>query len=124
MSEELKPSLGAGDVDVVLGDKTYTMKPNLQAALQLSRQGGGLMGMINRCGAVDCDAITLVFQTGTGLTANGMKHDGVNERLYRAGFDSLGATMIRFLRILMNGGTPPEADAPVEEESGERPQTA
>lgn len=111
-------SLGAGNVDVAVGEETITLKPTLKAAQTLSRQSGGLSTAINRVGALDIDTIVSVIAVGSGV-ATGKDIEALAEKVFAAGPASMVEPVVRFLVNLANGGKPPVAGASTEE----NPQT-
>lgn len=107
MSEENKPSIGAGDVEIKLGDKTWVLKPSFRAAKVLSRRTNGFMGSVQAIAQLDIDAAIDVIKIGVGFTDNGMEKEQIGELVYSTGVAKLAAPLIRFVHILANGGRPP-----------------
>lgn len=120
MEDQKKPALGAGNVPIELDGEEMALKPSLRAATTLSRQAGGLMGAVERCGRLDFDTIRSVIGLGLGLTENGSKD--LPEKVYRTGLMTLSGPAIRFLHILSNGGRPVDPEEADEDRAD--PQTA
>ncbi len=96
-----KPSLGAGNVDIELAGETVTLRPTLKAAQTISRQGGGIMGAVDRVTRFDLDALTAVVASGLDKPAK-----DVAESVWRAGCSTLAPSVIKYLGMLANGGRP------------------
>lgn len=114
-------SLGAGDIEVKILGKEYTLKPTLTVAKLLSKKFGGGLSAVNRINQFDIDAYFDVISAGLGLTEKGESvfadGKGLSEALYETGMMNLAAPCIRFVHIVINGGKPPSEDgesAPLE----------
>jgi hypothetical protein len=117
-----EPAIGAGDIPIKLGDDELVLRPTLGAAQFLSRQGGGLMGAVQRCGQYDMDTVVLVIAQGLGL---GTGSKDLPAKIFEAGMHAMVPKAIRFLNTLSNGGRPPsdDGDAGAEGEDETDPQT-
>ena len=95
-------NIGAGDIEIELDGKPYTMRPTLKAALALSNVQGGISMMVQRCLNCELDAIVSVISHGLGATSKDLP-----ELVYKTGMLNLNAQCIRFLHVISNGGRPP-----------------
>jgi hypothetical protein len=118
MDEQNKPAPGAGNVPIELDGEERVLTPSLRAATTLSRQAGGLMGAVERCGRLDFDTIRSVIGLGLGLTEHGSKD--LPEKVYRTGLMALSGPAIRFLHILSNGGRPIDPEEADQDRLGPR----
>lgn len=103
-----KPEPGAGDVEIVLEGETFKLTPTLQASTFLSRQGGGLVGMVQRLSQMEMDAVVMVVAQGLGLS--GQVSKDLPGKIYRTGLAELSGPCITFCNHLMNGGRPPSQE--------------
>lgn len=108
-------SLGAGNIDIVILENTYTLKPTLLAAKTISKDFGGGLGAINRISQFELEAITKIISAGLGLTALGEKkfadEKGLEAAVYETGLMELAAPCIRFIHTILAGGKPPKEEA-------------
>jgi len=116
---KVRPSPGAGNVPITLDGEDRELVPSLGACTFLSRQGGGLMGLVQRCGALDMDAIVMVIAQGLGLMGQGSKD--LPNLVYRTGVSDLAGPCIRFINILANGGKPPSEEDAADADGDPRP---
>lgn len=115
MAKTEKAKIGEGDVLIELGDDKITLTPTPYALKMLSRQGGGIPGMVQRCLNYEFDSIMLVIQIGGNLNARQMERYDVETKVFRYGMNRIAPLVIRYLGTLSNGGKPlPDGD---EEES-------
>lgn len=114
-------TLGIGNVDIVLGDETITLKPTLRAAQQLSRQAGGLTEAIARVGKLDVDTIVSTIALGANKT-DAKAVDDIANRAWSQGIATLVEPVVRYLVILANGGKPPAGEESTD--TGNPPGTA
>lgn len=82
------------------------LKPTLRAALLLSRQPGGLLGVAQRISQFNMDDILLVIKFGMELTDPGAKHIKLDDKVYRTGLLRLAPVCNQFIDLLVNGGRP------------------
>lgn len=104
--------LGEGTIELKLGEETVRLKPTLFAAQLISRQGGGIMGAVDRCLHLDIDTIVQVITVGMGYGTTSKPPKDIAEKIFSAGLsdDSGGVveTCVRYLRVLANGGRLPK----------------
>ena len=117
-----KPSPNAGDVPIVLDGEDFVLKPSLDCASTLSRQGGGFAGMSSRLATIDLDATVMVITQGLGLKGQDAKE--VPGKVYRTGVGELAGPCIRFVNNLANGGRPPNEEEGDDTGNSARPQMA
>lgn len=96
-----KPSIGAGNVTVVLGGESLVLRPSLAAALAISRKEGGIMSIVQACTRFDLDAIAFVVSQGLGRPAS-----EITELIWSTGIAKVAPAAIQFCTILANGGRP------------------
>jgi hypothetical protein len=100
-----KPTIGAGDVQIVLDGEAATLKPSLRAAQTISRQAGGVVGAMQAVAKFEFDAIVLVVAQGLGkVKADEMGE--IAEQVYRTGLTDLVPKLTEFLTNIANGGRP------------------
>lgn len=116
-----KPRLGAGNVDIEIGNETHTLRPTLRAAQTISRQTGGIRAAMEAVTNFDLDTMTTVVGLGLGLDGKALKE--LPERIYETGIGSLVAPLTRYLVILANGGRMPNDDDDEGGEGKKDPQT-
>ena len=104
---------GAGDVEVKIGNKKVVLKPTLKAAIHLSTRPGGLADIVQRCAALDFEAICDVIIVGGGLEVT----ETTKENIFRAGIMKMSIPCIEYINLLANGGRPisdeKDEDAPL-----------
>ena len=108
-----RPDIGAGDVVINLDGEEVTLRPTLEACTTLSRIQGGIHAQVQRCLALEFDAILAVIVAGLGMRGNGSKD--LPGKVFKSGLIQLSAPCISFLHIVANGGRPLGEDQ--EEES-------
>lgn len=105
------PSLGAGDVEISILGKEYTMKPTLAVAKLLSKKFGGGIIAVSRINQFDIEAYVDVISAGLSLTERGESAfadgKGLASAIFETGLMDLAAPCIRFVHIVINGGRPP-----------------
>lgn len=102
MANEHSP--GVGNVAIDLDGENLFLVPSLDAALFLSRQQGGLMGVLNRCENLEMDVITMVIAQGLGKSGLGPKE--LPGKIYRSGIVVCSTRAMEYLGVLMNAGKP------------------
>lgn len=110
-----KPTIGAGDVHITLGDTDVTLRPSLKAAMALSGRQGGIVDMVNRCVNLEFAAIHDVIVAGMG----GKTSKDLQQLIFEAGLGDLAAPCIQYLNVLANGGRAVHADEG-EDDEGKR----
>lgn len=114
------PEPGAGDVPIVIDGKEHWMRPSLEACMAISKLAGGANRVIERCYALDFEMLVDVIAIGTGYTSM-RERKLIAEGVYKQGTISIAGDCVLFVRIVNNGGHPPndneeageEADAPL-----------
>lgn len=100
-----KPSIGAGNVTIMLDGEEVTLRPTLRAAQTISKQSGGIMSAVQAIGRFDLEVMTTVI--ALGLNATGPREiNDVAEKVWSTGMVDLVEPVSRFLSILANGGRP------------------
>jgi len=96
-----QPSIGAGNVTIVLDGESLALRPSLAAAIAISRKEGGIMAIVQACTRFDLDAIAFVVAQGLGRPSS-----EVAEQIYSTGIAKVAPAAIQFCTILANGGRP------------------
>lgn len=91
-----------GEVDITLDGKTVTLRPTLEASMQISARFGGCLEAYHGLGKFD-------ITTYIGVVAAALKKDPgeVQNMVFDAGMDSLNKPLQRFVSRLSNGGREP-----------------
>ena len=97
-----EPQIGAGDIQIKLGENDIVLRPSLQACQALASVRGGIADMTSRCLNLEFDAIYQVVLAGMG----GTKSKDLPGLIYEAGLIPLSEPCIRFLQVVANGGQP------------------
>lgn len=113
-----KAEIGAGDVVLSLPKDEIVLTPTANALKMLSRQGGGIPGMVQRCMNFEFDSIMMVVQYGATLNPVQLKNHSVEQQVFEAGISNIAPLCIRYLTILSNGGKPPEDPDAVDQNAG------
>lgn len=114
-------TIGAGDVEIKLVSRTgelitETLRPTFNCSKKVSRMSGGFLAASRRILELDLDAYVAIIGAGLGYTETGMIN--LDDRVYKTGLTDLAEPLVRFIRILANGGKPPKEQ---ETEDGEVP---
>lgn len=111
--------LGAGDVEVVIGDETFVLRPSYMAAKTISGSTGGIAGAMSRVVALDVDTIMMVLNVGCGFMGTKRPPKDFAEKVWATGFTDdtgrLAEHCVTYLRILAGGGRKPKGDEEGEE---------
>lgn len=99
MSSE--PKLGAGDVEILIANRTETLRPSLKACRAIAKEHGGVLSVIERVNRLDPEAITGVVALGLDK-----KIEEIEEAVWEAGITTLAAPVARFVENIWNGGRP------------------
>ncbi len=99
-----KTHIGAGNVEIELGDETCVLKPSLAACQAVSRMRGGISNTVRAVGDLDFDVMVTVIGLGLGLSGKELKD--LPERVYANGLPELSGPLIRYLSNVANGGKP------------------
>jgi len=108
-----KPEVGAGDVEITLGDHQLVLKPTLQAAISLSSAQGGISTLVNRCLNLEFDALHQVIAAGLGSNSKDLQ-----QLIYTTGMIQVSPVCIKFLTILANGGRMRDEEESEAQETG------
>lgn len=117
--------LGQGNVEIMIGDTPYVLKPSLMAMQQLSRKYGGLMEVIQKVGVIDFDVIMEVMYLGLGPTyaTNARKRGELAQAVYaqglldpKPGVPGIAARVQQYIGALMRGGKPAPIPGTVDDE--------
>lgn len=116
--------IGAGDVEVVIGDEVFVLRPSYIAARTISGSAGGITGAMDRVMRLDVDTIMNVLTVGCGFVGAKRPPKDFAEKVWASGFtDDTGALAERcivYLRVLAGGGRMPKSERG--ESSDENPQ--
>jgi hypothetical protein len=100
-----KPTIGAGDVEIILEGQPAILRPSLRAAQTVSRHAGGVVGAMQAVGRFDFDVIVLVVAQGLGKVKTD-ELSAVAEQVYATGLTDLVPKLTEFLTNIANGGRP------------------
>lgn len=89
-----------GTVAVTVGDKTYTLKPTLEAALKIEARFGGLRGALNALNALTIEGASFVIAAGARLKDDEVK--GLAERVFQSGITGITAQVVPYVSALLN----------------------
>lgn len=97
--------IDAGQVEVDCGDQTYTLKPTVNAMLNINRRYGDFRTAIERVVRADFDAIAYVVQEGASLSKR--EAAAMQEHIFAAGIFNVAEPVADYLTILASGGREP-----------------
>ncbi|WP_430436865.1 hypothetical protein [Oceanibaculum nanhaiense] len=106
MSNESVATLG--EVEIELDGETVTLKPTYGATTRIEKRFGGWQGAVQAAAAVNTETLAFIVQQGLGLKDS--DYPRLREAVWRSGAMDLTGPVIRYLRILANGGKPLDED--------------
>ncbi|MFG0630081.1 hypothetical protein [Pseudomonas sp. xss_2] len=89
-----------GTVTLVVGARTYTLRPTLEAALLIESRFGGLRGALESMRLMGIAASADIIVAGAGLDAD--KHAQVAAEVFQTGVAKVSAQLSGFLSVLLN----------------------
>lgn len=94
------PVPGQGDIEFILDGKTETLRPSLKACIGVSRLHQSPQVTASKISELEFDSITHVAALGLGVKVD----KPFQEKIYRTGLFNLAPFMIKFIRVVNNGG--------------------
>ncbi|WP_313456394.1 hypothetical protein [Pseudomonas sp.] len=89
-----------GTTTVVIGARTYTLRPTLEAALLIESRFGGLRGALESMRLMSISASADIIIAGAGLTA--AEHTQVATEVFNTGVAKVSAQLTNFITVLLN----------------------
>lgn len=102
MSNESVATLG--EVEIKLDGETVILKPTYGATTRIEKRFGGWQAAVQAAAAVNTETLAFIVQQGLGLKDS--DYPRLREAVWRTGAMDLTGPVIRYLRILANGGRP------------------
>lgn len=105
-----------GTTTLVVGARSYTLQPTLEAALKIESRFGGLRGALEAMRLMSIAASADIIVAGAGLRPE--QHTEVATGVFHAGVSVISAQLSDYLAVLLNPVPPsvaargkPEADS-------------
>lgn len=98
------------DVEITLGDETYQMRPTMKAASAISRQYGGFLGAMQAVATMNLEAMQYIVRQGLTMKETRISTDDLNEAVWSAGAKNIADPIMKFVRVLQNGGRDPDLE--------------
>lgn len=95
------------DTPIVLDDSDFVLRANLKSGVAISRQFGGFQGAFDAIIRRDIEAYMFIIRQGIPKDAR-ISTEDLNEAVFRTGIEDLIEPVIRFLKVLQNGGKVPK----------------
>lgn len=108
-----------GTVTLVIGARTYTLRPTLEAALLIESRFGGLRGALESMRLMSIAACADVVIAGAGLKAD--QHAVVAGEVFHTGVAKVSAQLTEFITVLLNP-VPPSVAARGKDEAASTAQ--
>lgn len=97
-----------GTVTLVIGARTYTLKPTLEAALRIESHFGGLRAALESMRMLGIGASAEVVLAGAGLNAD--QHATVASEIFHSGVAKVATKLSEFITFLLNPVPPSVAE--------------
>jgi hypothetical protein len=97
------------DVDLRVGEKTYTLSPTLDAMRKINRALGSVVQAAERARSLDFDALVTIIAAGAGISG---KSDALASEVFEAGVVNVVGPVADFLGVLLDPTGAREGDAP------------
>lgn len=99
-----------GTVELVLDDRTYKLRPTMDAADRIDREFGGIGPALERVRAMSVGAIANLVIIGVGTTSKGGK-EKLKELVWQEGVAAVAPAVVEFLLGLLDpSGKQADAD--------------
>ncbi|AIN57802.1 MULTISPECIES: hypothetical protein [Pseudomonas] len=105
-----------GTTTLVVGARTYTLQPTLEAALRIETRFGGLRGALEAMRLMSIGSTADIIIAGAGLKPD--QHTEVATGVFQTGVAKVSTELIEYLTVLLNPVPPsvaargkPEADS-------------
>ena len=109
--------LNYGCVEVEIGDKTYTLKPTIDAYDKIEGRFGPIIQMLETRSFTSRDAMCFVIAMGAGIGARGASD--IKQDMFASGTLNLLPKVTEYLMLLLNPTGKELADEPEESTEGE-----
>lgn len=111
------PVPGQGDIAITLDGIPETLRPSLAACIGVSRLHQSPQVTATKIMELEFDSIATVTALGLGVKVT----REFQEKVYRTGLLNLAAPLIKFIRVINNGGKldEDEPEAPKDSEEGQ-----
>lgn len=117
MTETFKPTLGAGNVKIIIDGEHLELVPSYAAMVACSARGG-LRGAMERILSLDAETIIEVVKVGLGYGPGQRPPADFAERIWRSGFTlssgGIANAAFTYVNVLANGGRPTPEEAGVD----------
>jgi hypothetical protein len=108
-----------GEVQLTLGDETFTLKCTLDAFRSIPATLGGFVGVFNNLASGDVEGVAYIIAAATGKGNNAKERERIAAKMFSVGLTSeLYTTVTDYVNLLQNGGKP-YREAQGETSSGE-----
>lgn len=97
-----------GTVTLVIGARTYTLQPTLEAALRIESHFGGLRGALESMRMLSIGASAEVVLAGAGI--NAAQHAVVASEIFQTGVAKVAAQLTEYITFLLNPVPPSVAE--------------
>jgi hypothetical protein len=94
-----------GEVDIVLGDVTYTLQSTLGAAKRVNAHFGSMGEAYFRVSKMELEAYTGVIAKALATEAKDL--EALEQAVWSAGLDALRVPLTKYITLLTNGGREP-----------------
>jgi len=105
-----------GTVTLVIGARTYTLQPTLEAALRIESRFGGIRGALESMRLLSITSCADIVLAAAGLKDE--QHTAVANQVFETGVAKVAAQLTEYLSVLLNPVPPsiaargkPEADS-------------
>ncbi|MEB8055812.1 hypothetical protein [Pseudomonas fulva] len=89
-----------GTITLVVGARTYTLRPTLEAALLIEVRFGGLRGALESMRLMSISSSADIIVAGAGLGAD--KHAQVATEVFQTGVAKVSTQLVDFITVLLN----------------------
>jgi hypothetical protein len=108
-----------GTVEVTVGDETFTLKPTLKAMKAIEARHGGILPAMQSVGSANLSTICFIIAVGAGVNlAKKGAIDPIEEAVFEAGLNDVGAQVIPYLNGFLNPAGKSEAELEAQDKSG------
>lgn len=97
-----------GTVTLVIGARTYTLQPTLEAALRIESRFGGLRAALESMRMMSIGSSAEVVLAGAGLDA--AQHATVATEIFQTGVAKVAAQLTEYITYLLNPVPPSVAE--------------
>lgn len=111
-----EPTPGAGSITIELDGKEVTLVPSFDCAWRIANAPGGVAALVAKLSNFEASAYEELLTAALGL--NPVLAKKLPKAIYETGMMALQGPLIRFCRILLNGGREPDDE---DQNTGEDP---